>query len=313
MWSSVDDQARDVSERDSPSSPSASLLTTTDGLATVGRRRLTGPDYRRLGRGVYLPVGVTIDHGVRVRALRVRLGDRVVLVGISAAWALGCRLAGPEDRVHVMGRSGSRTSALGVVHRGDLPVSQLVGTPLGLATGPLATAVDLACGFGGTEAAELSERVAWLDAIVRYTSLTIAGLRRGVEESAGRRGITGARVVAAAVRDGVDSPRETALRLLVVAAGLPEPTVQCVVRDGRGAFVARLDLGWPEHRAGLEYDGAVHREFGQHSRDLARHNRIRAAGWRVIQVDARSLRRPAEFLRQVAGFLAEPTEPPRTT
>jgi very-short-patch-repair endonuclease len=64
--------------------------------------------------------------------------------------------------------------------------------------------------------------------------------------------------------------------------------------------VARLDLGWPEHRVGLEYDGAVHRERRQHSRDLDRHNAIRTAGWTVLQVDQRILDRAGDLLARLA-------------
>jgi very-short-patch-repair endonuclease len=65
--------------------------------------------------------------------------------------------------------------------------------------------------------------------------------------------------------------------------------------------VARLDLGWREAMIGVEYDGAYHREDQQHSRDLARHNRLRALGWTVYQVDrhgARDLRSLATAIRR---------------
>ena len=74
------------------------------------------------------------------------------------------------------------------------------------------------------------------------------------------------------------------------------------VRDD-GAFVARLDLAWPDRRVAVEYDGAHHRDPRQHSLDLARHNRLRALGWTVLQVDARVLARPQELFRQLAGLL----------
>jgi len=95
-----------------------------------------------------------------------------------------------------------------------------------------------------------------------------------------------------------ESPRETALRLLLVAAGLPRPESQVEVRDGV-RFVARLDLAWPQARVAIEYDGAHHRGFLQHSRDLERHNALRALGWIVIQVDARLMSQPDRLVALV--------------
>jgi very-short-patch-repair endonuclease len=69
-----------------------------------------------------------------------------------------------------------------------------------------------------------------------------------------------------------------------------------------GRFVARLELAWPE-RVGLEYDGAQHREFHRQSRDLARHNGVRSAGWRVYQVDAPALNRLDHLIRSLATLL----------
>jgi very-short-patch-repair endonuclease len=95
---------------------------------------------------------------------------------------------------------------------------------------------------------------------------------------------------------------ETRLRLTVLAAGLVEPDVQCPVSVD-GHVVARLDLGWPDLRLGVEYDGAVHRERRQHSRDLARHNGFRAMDWTVFQVDARLLERPRDWLTDLVTLV----------
>jgi very-short-patch-repair endonuclease len=77
----------------------------------------------------------------------------------------------------------------------------------------------------------------------------------------------------------------------LVLAGLPRPRTQYVVRDGTGRQVARVDLGWEEHRLAMEYEGAWH--FGSYTkvgRDLKRHNRLTAAEWTVLYVTADRLR-----------------------
>src|SRR5699024_5824545 len=57
----------------------------------------------------------------------------------------------------------------------------------------------------------------------------------------------------------------------------------------------RLELGAVEYRVADEYDGKHHLTPGQHAEDLTRWNRLRTAGWILINVTARMLnRRPDE-------------------
>jgi very-short-patch-repair endonuclease len=71
-----------------------------------------------------------------------------------------------------------------------------------------------------------------------------------------------------------------------------------------GGFIARLDLAWPERKVAIEYDGAHHLSRRQHSRDLERHNRLRAAGWTVLQVDAAQFARFDAIVATLARLLA---------
>lgn len=281
----------------------ARTFSTAAGLATAPRRTIDGDGYRRPIHGTRTPAHVPFDHGTLVEAVRVRLGGSPVLLGISAAWALGCRLAEPDQAVHVMVGSGIRSRELVVAHRGHIDPADVARTSFGAATSPARTAVDLARGFGGTARLGVAARVAWVDALIRATALTASEARDAVAGARELRGLTAASTVVASACDGVDSVKETQLRLLLRRCGFAEPVVQCPVVTSSGTIVAKLDLGWPDHRVGVEYDGAVHREFSQHSRDMARHNRIRLAGWQVVQVDARALREPTEFLAQLRAML----------
>lgn len=82
--------------------------------------------------------------------------------------------------------------------------------------------------------------MAWVDALVRASPLTSAESRRAGVAAVGLPGIGRARRELRAVRDGVDRPKETELRLLVVRLGFPEPQVQCPVR-GLGWRVIQID------------------------------------------------------------------------
>lgn len=104
---------------------------------------------------------------------------------------------------------------------------------------------------------------------------------------------------------GAESPRETALRLLLVLAGLPRPVTQHVVRDASGRFVARVDLAWPLLKVAVEYDGAHHDSPERIRRDRARLNALRRCGWTVLVVDRAQLLRPADVVTLVRDVLDE--------
>jgi hypothetical protein len=119
--------------------------------------------------------------------------------------------------------------------------------------------------------------------------IRLGELRSAVAQATGRN-IRTARAAAALVREGVESPRETALRLLVHELGLPEPRCGYLVRDREGREIGYFDLVWPELRIIVEYDGDQHRTSAyQYDRDIRRFDRASEAGYRVIRVRARGL------------------------
>jgi very-short-patch-repair endonuclease len=101
-----------------------------------------------------------------------------------------------------------------------------------------------------------------------------------------------------------ESPMETRLRHLLIAAGLPRPTAQHVVRDSTGAFVARLDLAYLGPRLAIEYDGAFH--WDQRREDDRRRDAVRALGWTVLVVSASDMQGAAQgLIDRVRGHLRE--------
>jgi hypothetical protein len=89
----------------------------------------------------------------------------------------------------------------------------------------------------------------------------------------------------ALVRPGPRSPQETALRLVLVRAGLPEPEVAWNLHDDHGRFVAELDLAYPRWRVGPEYDGRPHAEDDrQFAKDADRWAAIRRCGWDHVRI-----------------------------
>jgi len=94
------------------------------------------------------------------------------------------------------------------------------------------------------------------------------------------------------VRAGVDSPMESRLRMLIVLAGLPEPTVNFAIRDDRGEILLRFDLSYPGLKLLVEYDGRQHIEREQNwEKDLERREEFDEHGWRIIVVTSRDIYR----------------------
>lgn len=63
-----------------------------------------------------------------------------------------------------------------------------------------------------------------------------------------------------------ESPLESAVAMALAAGGVPAPERQLVVRDARGAFLARVDFAWPDHHVLLEADGLAHHTAPKPSR-----------------------------------------------
>jgi very-short-patch-repair endonuclease len=149
----------------------------------------------------------------------------------------------------------------------------------------------------------------WLVAARRVTTASLSAYCA----RATTRGAEHARRAATYVRERVDSPMETRLRLLLVLAGLPEPEVNRELRDQRGFLLARLDLSWPAAKVAVEYDGRHHlTSAGQWERDIERRNDLTAAGWLLITVTAAGIYRdPEDTIRRVHEALMRRGARPR--
>ena len=120
--------------------------------------------------------------------------------------------------------------------------------------------------------------------------------------TSGRRvGIVRLREAVEIVRTDSWSPRESALRCLIVLAGLPEPTLNHDVYDARGRFLGCVDLAYPERKIAIEYHGILH--HSRYARDVERIAALRAAGWTVIEVTAVLFADDVELLRRIRHAL----------
>lgn len=136
------------------------------------------------------------------------------------------------------------------------------------------------------ESLSLVDLVVAGDYLVRRELVALSTLLEVCTQATGTAG-RNARRAATYVRERVDSPMETRLRMLLVLAGIPEPVVNMAVRDPGRASVRRFDLCWPGVRVIVEYDGRHHIEReSQWEADLGRREEIDEGGWRLLVVTA---------------------------
>jgi hypothetical protein len=121
--------------------------------------------------------------------------------------------------------------------------------------------------------------------------------------NAGRRtGVARLRTALPLIRQDAWSRPESITRCHLVTAGLPEPVLNRDYFDRYGEHLGCLDLSYPEYRVAIEYQGQHH--GARYARDIERVERLRAAGWIVIQVTARLLENPGELVHRVRLALA---------
>jgi len=280
------------------------VRTTTD--PATGRRVLDPPDgitpwdlrsgrFRRLLRGVYVAASATVTPLVLAEAGLLMAGGDSVASHQTAARVWGGVV--PDDGlVHVTCVRRPRGAGL-KAHR---PKPGQRGTTVaGLAvTTPTSTFLDLSDELG------LVDLVVLGDSLVRAERVTP---RQLVETAATYTGKARrlARRAAGLVRDGVDSPMESRVRMLMVLAGLPEPVVNHVVRwpDGRTRW--RFDLSYPAFRIVIEYDGRQHAESDeQWDHDIDRREWMDGNDVRLVVVRSKDIyRTPARTLCRITAVM----------
>lgn len=132
-------------------------------------------------------------------------------------------------------------------------------------------------------------------------------LADAISEAGAVRGIARVREAMASVRSGVESPRETDMRLLLTRAGLPEPEINRRTYDARGRYLGKPDLRFRWCKVAVEYEGDEHRRDRRRFRsDILRRERFADAGWRTVRCTGDDLygRRALEFVARVERCLS---------
>lgn len=250
----------------------------------------------RVERGVYLLAGAQLTFPARTMSLCLASGGIASHRTAAALHRLaGCRPGAPEltiERGQSFRRRGVRVHESTDLHL--IAPMAMNGIP----TTPVArTLVDL----GAVAPARVED--ATLGAVdCRLTTWSILLSTLVAHSRKGRRGCGPLRAVLDEhYGDPTDSHLERRFLRLILAAGLPRPVAQFDVKDDRG-FIMRLDFAYPELMIAIEIDSIKH-----HATDTAfeadpiKRNRLRIAGWLLLEFTSRRLRhRPTAVCEEVA-------------
>lgn len=291
-------------------SDAAVVLARTRPAADV-RRAVRDGELVRLRRGAY---GATPPaespgesaHRAAVQRL-IAVAAQITLpfhfCGESAALVWDLPVVGLSGRTHILQatRPSARNDPALARHVGELPLSHRA-TVDGLPVTSLArTVVDCA------RAMRPGPALVVVDAAIRR-GVDPDALAAVVRTAAGGRGVVSARRVIEHADGGAESPGESLTRWALLEGGLPRPVTQVPVATRLARFV--VDLGWPERRVGVEFDGQVKYTgvYGSSASEAVfaekrRQDALEEEGWRLLRVTWTDLRRPEVVAARAARLL----------
>lgn len=176
-------------------------------------------------------------------------------------------------RKHVTGHS-MRLPAADITNIGGVPI-----------TTPARTFLDLATIL------DLDELIAVADFLVceherpfeprKFPIVAAKELRSFIANKSHVPGLGKARAAVELMRVGVDSPRETRLRLILQRAGLPEFTTNYAISGDPDVWP---DLACKKYQTCAEYEGDIHKTSQKQLFDRNRDERTAARGWRQVKI-----------------------------
>lgn len=239
--------------------------------------------YHQVFRDVYVPRGMKLTPVDKAVAAWLWSGRRATVAGLSAAALHGSEWIDANHPAELNQSSQHKTPGI-VLHSNvlwDDETCLLRGIAV---TTPHRTAFDLGRRKGLTTA------VIRIDALLQATELKIPDVQVLIQRHKGVRGLVQLRRVLDLADYGAESPQDTRLRLLYTEAGMRPTRTQIDVFD-HYRHVGRIDMGWPEWKVGVQYDGIQHwTDPRQRTKDIDQDAEYRALGWRIVRVGADLLR-----------------------
>jgi hypothetical protein len=262
-------------------------------------RQTLRTQYVKLHYNVYAPKGLQLDAADKARAAWLWSRRTATLVGSSAAAMHGTKWL-PDDAPAELAHANQPAPRGILIHRGTIADDEVCLRQSIDCTTPARTAYDIGRRVSGDTA------IIRIDALLNATRCTVTEVEGIAARYPGARGIRRLRTALDLADGGAESPKETELRLLLVRDGLPRPVTQIVVRRP-GHRARRIDMGWPQWKVGVEYDGEQHwTNPDDYADDIERLEFLAAQRWTIVRVSSRQLRYARdEILRRVRRALAQ--------
>ena len=248
---------------------------------------LQGSRFRRVTQGVYVTATSADSPRLRVRGIMLALPADTIATGVTGLQMLGIEV-GPELPMTFA------STHLRQIRRRDVRVMRFKELP------PHRDGIARAehCWLVAASTLNLLDLVTAGDWLLRRRRSTLVRLHSAVQTYPGR-GVVPARRAVMLVRERVDSPRETWLRLCLVLAGLPMPECNLVIGDDQGPM-GRVDLVYLAYKLIIEYEGDQHRtDRNQWNADIDRHEDFARDNWTLIRVTSERARWPRQVVRSV--------------
>jgi hypothetical protein len=243
-------------------------------------------DAVRITRGAYLSRALPLTPPHVVRSALEVLPESAVASHGTAAVLLGAPIDFDPPMEFAVPPGVYRPRRRGIrIHVRDLTSADrtvLAGLPL---TSGAQTWLDL------TAVLPADELVAVGDALYRRKHLDAGALTARLDRADGVRGVVRARALAPLLTPLAASRPESLARFWLIDGGLPVPLPQVPVHDRRGREVAHGDLGYPEWKVLVEYEGRQHADARQFGLDIDRYSLMAADGWLVVRLGRLHLRR----------------------
>lgn len=281
-------------------------FTRADALAAgVTPWQLRGSAFVRLHRKVYLARDVPRTIAIRSKGALLVAPPGATVSHHTAALLWGGSVPA-SSLIHLSIADDQDLRVDGIrVHR--RPPGWLLSQRHGVAvTTPVQTFLDLAGDLDLVDLVVLGDRLVRRQLTTPEALVTAAGTGRGTQAELARR-------AASLVRGGVDSPPESRLRMLIVLAGLPEPTVNLILRDpDTGDWLRRFELAYEDLMLAVEYEGRQHRDNPDiWAADIERREDLDRRTWRVVQVVSDGLfQHPLRTLQRIEQARVDRGAPP---
>jgi hypothetical protein len=279
--------------------------------ATAGvlRRELRSGRSVAVHRGVHVAAGYDIGFLSRLHAAMATQAQRSAATLQTAAvlhafrW-LPAAWLDPQSVIHIaVDREDDRRHRRGIrLHR-----RELVDVDLTVVNGvacftPTRTLVELA----RDPSVPPLVVVQVLDGALRDRRTTKLELLECLGRMPGERYVARARALVGRAREGVESPKETEIRLVLESGGIDGLDVNIEISDVDGLLLARGDLGSRRLLLWGEYDGYIpHTEREQFRGDRVGDRWLQRRGWQVMRFVDEDCRRGPQICQEWRQAIAE--------